>query len=98
MPAWKDKNTPRDRSHIGLRKRLRRGAERKHRAPMQWAGGILYFAGSKDEVPGIEHVPKPGRSAIGWDGAQPVPTIQVDRLGKRASGLSDRPVRDYATW
>jgi len=62
--------------YLSIRKRLLNEAERRHPgARMEWHGGILYFMGGAKplEVPGVQHVPKPGRQAVGYEVAQVSP-------------------------
>lgn len=48
------------------RKVWRKCAERATGHRCHWVGGILYFFGTKDEVPGVPHMPKPKKTANGW--------------------------------
>lgn len=59
--------------HQDERKKLGRAAELRHGRKVEWVGGILYFTGTRIEVPDVPHVPKPGREALGYAGAQPTP-------------------------
>ena len=74
MPQYKE-NGPAKGNHpwVSTRKHLKRVAERKHGVRTEWHGGILYVAGSGMEVPGVMHVPKPGRPVVGRAVALPVP-------------------------
>ena len=55
---------------VSQRKHLKRVARREHGGrPAEWHGGKLYFANSSEEVPGVPHVPKPDRQAVGRAGA-----------------------------
>lgn len=68
-----------NRDHLAVRRELRRQAETLFGVPMEWHGGILYFSDYKDgevptEVPGMVHVPKPGRPVVGYSGAHPQQT------------------------
>lgn len=55
------------------RKKWRKKAELTYRCLTEWNGGVLYFKGTRNVVPFIPAVPKPGKEAIGYDGAQPAP-------------------------
>jgi hypothetical protein len=72
MSGYKDPTKRESRAHIAERRHLMKFAKRSHGdVAMEWVGGILYFAGTNNEVPGIKHVPKPGSLVVGRAGAQP---------------------------
>jgi len=56
-------------AHVGMRKRLLKAQERKFgfKQRFRWIGGILYFFDSMKPVPGVRHVPKPGKRAKGLE-------------------------------
>jgi hypothetical protein len=74
------------------RKAWRKRAERENNnRRCHWVGGRLYFFGTKDEVPGIPHIPKRDRKiAPGWEAGNtpkdiPQPSGRDDEFSRRRS-------------
>ena len=78
------------KAHQTLRRRLKSEAERLHGMECEWHGGILYFKGTKNAVPDVQTVPKPGHEAVGIDGAHPKAVIPV-----KTSHAANRGGRAY---
>jgi hypothetical protein len=53
--------------HMNLRRRLKKKAQEQRNREMEWKGGVLYFKGTADAVPGVLRVPKPGRPTTGHE-------------------------------
>lgn len=55
-----------NRPWVGTRKSLLRKARKRFpKQRMEWIGGVLYFSENQKPVPGVQHVPKPFRPALG---------------------------------
>lgn len=67
------------RPWIALRRKLRIKAEKCHKRPVDWRGGILYFTGTNDFVPNVQHVAKPAKKAIGYKAAEPQPAVGYEQ-------------------
>jgi hypothetical protein len=97
-PAYRATEKPKDRSHLSLRKRLRRQAEARFKTPCAWHGGILYFVNERgealSEVPNIQDVSKPGATAIGFSGAHPGKT-SLGWSGRRWRSATANTSADY---
>lgn len=78
--------------HSNIRKRLRKEAERVHGRNTRWIGGILHFSKTRTPVPDVPHVPKPGRRAVGIEGAEPGRVRRAERWdpepSRKSSGRS----------